>query len=98
MSDNIEQEISNDLEIAKLRKQLIASYSGYKQTLKYLACDAPIETLCLPKSMETILITQGFLRIYDLLDGNMDFTKIKGFGIIRSRDLASRLDQFLAMF
>ena len=76
----------------KVKEELIKSMSAYKKTLAFMAGDAPIEVLCLPKKMENILIKNGCLRIYDLFD--RDLTKIKGIGKVRCRDLASCLDQF----
>ena len=94
MADN-EIKFDEDVYLQKLRKELVQSWEKYKQTIKYLACDAPIEILCLPKEIENILISNNFLRIYDLFD--LDFTKIEGIGVKRARDLTSRLNQFLSM-
>lgn len=86
-------EIEQDLN--KIRKEVLQKYEQYKHTMKYLACDAPIEVMCLPKAIENILLSNGFKRIYDLFD--MDFTEIKGLGVARSRDLATSLDKFVSM-
>ena len=91
----VNNSFENDLEITKLMAELSKKFSDYKKTLDYMACDAPIEILGLPKSIETILISQNFLRVYDLL--NRDFTEIKGLGDRRIRDLTSCLDQFFSM-
>ncbi len=83
------------MKMQKVREELILRYAEYHKTMAYLAADAPIEILCLPKTLETILLKNGFNRVYDIV--NMDFTKIKGFGVHRSRQLATCVDQFLAM-
>lgn len=87
--------VEQDLQLQKVREEVLKRLEGYRTTMAFLACDAPIEVLCLPRSLENILINQGWLRIYDLFD--RDFTKIKGLGETRIRDLTSRLDQFFSM-
>lgn len=79
----------------KIKKQLLESLQNYNKTMSYMICDAPIETLCLKKDIENILINIGCLRIYDLLD--RDLTKIKGLGVSRIRDLTTRLNEFLSI-
>jgi len=83
------------IEMAKITADLQRSLSNYRNTLTYLLGDAPIESLCLPKQLEKLLINDGCLRVYDLFD--RDFTKIKGLGVTRIRDLTSRLNQFFSM-
>ena len=102
MSDNVNNNleipdivVERELELAKIRKEVAEQYKSYQSTLKYLACDAPIEVLCLNEALNNILLANGFLRVYDLFD--MDFTKIKGIGVRRSRDLTASLDQFFSM-
>ncbi len=82
-------------EMNKINENLINDIVNYKKTMSYMAADAPVEVLCLPKPIETILINNGLLRIYDLI--NMDLTKIKGIGETRLRDLTSSLDKFLSV-
>ena len=98
--NNIFPEVNNNLdENAKmelLKKELAQRFKDYNKTLTYLAGDAPISILCLPKATEKILLNSGCLRVYDLF--NLDFTEIKGLGRVRIRDLTTRLDQFVAMF
>lgn len=84
-----------DLEMEKIRKEVLKKFDDYKKTMNYMACDAPISILCLPSPLEKLLTDQGFLRIYDLFD--KDFTKIKGFGAVRIRNLTTCLNQFLSM-
>ncbi len=79
----------------KINKELLESLQRYKTTLAYMAGDAPLEVLCLPKAIQTVLISNGCLRIYDLFD--CDFAKIKGLGKTRIRDLTSRLNEFLSI-
>lgn len=81
---------------SEVKEKLLNSYSSYKKTMLYLSCDAPIETLHLSKVIETILLDNGIIRIYDLLD--MDLTKIKGLGESRIRNITTSLNKFLAIF
>lgn len=92
MSD---KETLNDIEIQKINKQLIKCLEDYRKVMHFMVGDAPIETLCLPKSTENILLSKGFVRIYDLF--YTDLAKIKGIGKVRARQLTSRLNEFLAM-
>lgn len=92
---NVNVNLAYEAKIQKIREELILRYAEYHKTMAYLAADAPIEILCLPKTLETILIKNGFNRVYDVV--NLDFTKIKGFGVVRAGQLASCVNQFLAM-
>ena len=82
-------------DINKINAMLVESLEAYRSTISYMACDAPISVLCLPKVIENALLNHGCLRIYDLF--NRDFTEVKGIGKTRIRELTSRLDQFLLM-
>lgn len=93
--DDINKNIEIDLDMAKLKEELRKSFRDYQATMKYMLADAPIAVLCLPIATENLLLDNGFLRIYDLFDG--DFIKIKGFGIARVRHLTSGLDKFFSM-
>lgn len=88
-------DLRHDLEMRKLKEELAKSFSMYRKTINYMACDAPIEILCLPTVIENALLAHGCLRIYDLFD--LDFTKVKGLGVSRIRDLTALFEQFLAM-
>ncbi len=88
-------EISKDEIIKKINLQLTQSLETYRKTMSYMAGDAPLGVLCLPRVIETILIRNGVRRVYDLF--SMDFTKIKGLGVTRRRDLTSSLNEFLAV-
>ncbi len=81
--------------IKKINKKLTDSLQNYRKMMACMVGDLPISALCLPKATETILIKQGFLRVYDLFD--CDLTEIKGIGDARGRDLATRLDEFISM-
>lgn len=95
VKENVKENIEIDEEIKKIKRELFKKFEEYKKTINYMATDAPIEILCLPKKIEKILLDQGFLRVYDLFD--VDFVKIKGLGKSRIRDLTSCLDQFFSM-
>ena len=94
--NNITLKKLEDMKIQKLKEELLKSFERYRKTLNYLAADAPIEIMGLPTATQNCLLAHGLFRIYDLLD--CDFTKVKGLGEIRIRDITSRLDQFCSMF
>lgn len=93
--EDVNINFENDLKMKKIKEELVKKFSEYRTTITFMAADAPIGILCLPKIIENALLDHGLLRIYDLFD--CDFTKIKGLGISRVRDLTSRLDQFFSM-
>jgi len=82
-------------EAEEINKKLLDSLKGYQNMITYMTGDLPIGVLCLPKTTEKILLSNGCLRVYDLF--NRDLTKIKGIGKVRVRDLTASLDQFLAV-
>ena len=82
-------------EVKILHKKLFSALENYRKTMTYLAGDAPIGVLCLPKTTETILYNAGISRVYDLF--GRDLTEIKGIGKVRIRDLTTRLDEFISM-
>ena len=81
-------EIKND---DRLKEDIV----HYRRTIGYLQADVPLQVLCLPKAIETILFKNGCLRVYDLI--NRDFGKIKGLGRSRIEFLTSRLDEFFTI-
>ena len=93
--NNVNNNFEKDLEMAKLKEELRKKFDDYQTTMKFMLADAPIEILCLEHKLEKILLDNGFLRIYDIFD--VDFTKIKGLGAIRIRNLTSSLDKFFSM-
>ncbi len=93
--EDVNNNFELDIDMQKLKKELRQKFDDYQKTMKYLLADAPIEVLCLPKAIESILLDEGFLRIYDLF--NADFVKIKGLGAVRIRHLTASLDKFFSM-
>ncbi len=89
------QTLERDALLAKIREEVLKRYASYRETMKKMACDAPIQCLCLDKSLENILLNSGINRVYDLFD--VDFVKIKGIGVKRCGELTACLDQFLSM-
>lgn len=79
----------------KVNKKVLESLDKYRKIINVMSGDIPLQALCLDKSIEKILLNNGCLRIYDILD--MDFTKIKGLGVKRIGDLTARLNEFLPM-
>lgn len=93
--ENVNNKLEYEQKLKKIREEVLKKFQDYRNTLNYMACDAPIEILCLPIQIQNVLLAHGCLRIYDLF--NMDFTKVKGLGISRIRDLTTCLDQFFSM-
>ena len=93
--DNVKNNIEKEYALQKLREEIFGRFDDYKKTLNYMLGDAPIQVLGLPKGIENCLLAHGCLRIYDLFD--CDFTKVKGLGVTRIRDLTSSLDKFFSM-
>lgn len=91
----VNKNLENEILLEKLKRDLSKRYSEYKSIMRNLAGDAPIQVLCLDKKTEGILLKNGHHRIHNLFD--LDFTKIKGLGVIRTRNLAACLDQFLSV-
>ena len=85
----------HDKQMVKIAKDLDKSIKNYRNTLKFMAADVPISMLCLPKTIESILVSNGCLRVYDIF--NMELTKIKGLGDIRIREITLRLENFLSI-
>lgn len=94
--EKVNSNFEKEQQLELLRKELKERFLSYNKTMTYLAADAPISILCLDTATERLLLKGGCTRVYDLF--NMDFTKIKGLGVVRVRDLTARLDQFVSMF
>lgn len=82
-------------EMNKNKDNLKEDLSHYRQILNYMGANVPIQVLCLPKVIETALLNDGCLRVYDLI--NRDLGKIKGIGRGRLDILTSRLDEFFSI-
>lgn len=93
--ESVKSKIEYEEQMRKIREEVSKKFNDYRNTLNYMAADAPIETLCLPPIIENSLLAHGCLRIYDLF--NCDFTKIEGLGVSGINDLTTCLDKFLAM-
>lgn len=85
----------SDERLEKIREELVSKLIDYRQTIHYMITDAPISVLCLPSKTQKALRDHGCLRIYDLFD--LDFAKVEGISDVLSRDLTSRLNQFLSV-
>lgn len=92
---NVNVNFEREVLLEKLRKEIGQSLNGYRNTLRYLASDVPISAMCLPKKIERILLSAGFLRVYDLI--NSDFAKIEGLDNCNIRELTARFDEFFSM-
>lgn len=67
----------------------------YRNVLSYMGANVPVQVLCLPKALEKILLKNGIIRVYDLINRNL--TEIEGLGSARLDLLASRLDEFFTV-
>jgi len=94
--ENVSPNIAQDMELKKLKEEVLKKLNEYRHHMTFMATDAPLAVLCLPKVIENALLDYGCLRIYDLLD--VDFTEIKGLGVTRIRHLTASLDKFVSMF
>lgn len=92
---NFNANFEKDVDMDRLKLELKQKFQDYQTTMKFMLADAPIQVLCLNSRVETLLLDQGFLRIYDLFD--VDLVKVKGLGVTRIKELTSRLDQFFSM-
>lgn len=92
---NVNSNFENDLKMAEMKKELLKSFSNYQKTITFMTADAPISVLCLHPSIEKILLANGLLRVYDLID--VDFVKIERLSKAQIRNLTTCLNQFLAM-
>ena len=93
--DIVKENLEYKKQLEQIRKEVVLKFQNYNKTLLYMTGDAPLGILCLPPIIEKCLLDHGCLRVYDLF--NVDFTKVKGLGIARIRDLTSRLDEFCSM-
>ena len=93
--DNINTNFEFDIDMQKLRVEVIKKFDEYRSTMNYLSADAPIGILCLSPMVDKILTDHGCSRVYDLF--NLDLVEIKGLGEVRIKQITARLDQFFSM-
>lgn len=77
----------------QINKKFTESLQNYRKITSMMSGDLPIGCLCLDKATEKILVSNGFLRVYDIFD--VDLTKIKGLGTVRVGNITASLDKFL---
>ncbi len=96
----------NDLNSEKIlkeqaiREELIKNAAHYRNSLNFMATNLPIAAMCLPPTIEAVLLREGFIRIYDILafaQGGHKLSEIKGIGDARARILESHLDEFVVV-
>lgn len=92
---DVNKNIENKFNTQEVSAELIKKLGEYRQTMHFMAADAPISILRLQKSVEKVLLSNGLNRIYDLFD--CDFTKIEGLSVVATGNLTSRLDEFISM-
>lgn len=79
-------------ELKKIQKKFLKQINSYKDFIRQCELDAPIEVLCLPNDILSILHREGITRVFHL--SGRDFTKIKGLGHVRLGILQTSLDKF----
>lgn len=89
LSDN---EKVMDRELKKIQKNFLKQINSYKNFIRQCELDAPLEVLCLPDAILTILRREGINRVFDLT--GRDFAKIKGLGAVRIGILQTALAKF----
>jgi len=85
-----------ELDMQRLRQELAKRFEEYQKTISFMATDAPIGALCLPKKIEKALLEAGISRLYDLI--GRDFAEIEGIDEVGISQLATRFYKFLSMF
>lgn len=91
----VNENFEYDVKIKKINEELRRCLHDYRKSIEFMLADAPLGILCLPKTTEKVLLDNGCLRVYDML--NVDFTKIEGLTDIALSGLTTRLNQFLSM-
>lgn len=79
----------------EVNKKLLESLARYRKMMNYMSADIPIESLCLPKKLERLLIKSGLQRVFELFD--LEITKIEGLDDVACRHLTARLNEFFPM-
>jgi hypothetical protein len=91
----INSNIEYDMQLKKIREEVLKKFDDYRQIIGMMAADAPLGILCLPKKLEGILLDNGLNRVYDLF--NCDFAEIKGLNDTSIGKLTASLEQFTTM-
>jgi len=78
-------------ELKKIQKNFFKQISNYKDYIRQCELDLPIEALCLPSAILTILKREGITRVFHL--AGRDLAKIKGIGQSRVAALQASLDK-----
>ena len=95
MSDD-DKKLANE-QVTKINKELFDRMKSYRNTLNVLACDAPISVLCLPPNLESILLKNNLVRVFDLIYGDVNLAEVKGIGEVYGNLLTSRINEFLSI-
>ena len=83
------------LEMQNIKHNFLKQVNDYRNYLHDVSLDIPIEVLCLPKSINKILLRNGLSRVKNV--AAFDLTKVKGLGDKRIDLIRFRIDEFLAM-
>lgn len=94
MNEELDNVINPDVQPPE-KPDLKKDLAHWRKLLAYMGANVPIQVLCLPKAVEKSLISEGILRVYDLID--RDLAEIKGIGVTRAELIASRLDEFFTV-
>lgn len=71
-----------------------SNINEYRIRMEAMIGDVPLACLSLPKKIEKILISKGFLRVYDLTLFDKGFTEIEGIGPAEETIINTRLACF----
>lgn len=78
-------------ELKKIGKNFLKQVETYQNFIRQSELDLPIEVLCLPSAILTILKREGVSRVFHL--SGRDLTKIKGLGGSRLGILQTSLNK-----
>jgi len=93
--DNFTNPDPQESKLFDYQEEARQNMAHYRQILSYMGANVPIQVLCLPKEIETLLVKDGCQRVYDLM--SRDLSKIKGLGVGRLSILTARLDEFFTV-
>lgn len=82
--------------VSSLQKEfnLKEDFETYKKHMSYLHGDAPIQVLCLPKVIQSILLRNDLIRVYDLTFERLE--SVKGLGKKRVDLIVTATRRFLS--
>ena len=83
------------METQRIKHDFLKNLENYKKYIHEASLDIPVETLCLPKSINKILIRNGLNRVKEIAAA--DLTKVKGLGEKSIEIIRFRIDEFRSL-